>query len=437
MFHLQKLYILILLVFFQISLAQEQITWEVCLKKILKSSPEYNRAELDLKDTRVQKKMFFGNLLPGITLSVNSSRNQQGPREVYLGAESFSQPGSIFNYHSFSLNLSYPIFNWGNSRRKYSTLIHTERSKNAVLVSVKRKIAVDAFQKYSQLLESMEILELYQKEYKSLQRQKELIQNLVNNGLRPPIDLDQIEVELGNLKIKINDQLSFVTTSMNELSILMNEPPEKQFNPVPIPFSIDDSSFINSLNGNYVRSNPEYLQIQYQLGADRIKKSVLRWNLLPEIRISSYYQRGSTLFDDIYQKLDNNWNAAVTVSFSLPVYQNNQNRLKLEQQEIQIRKTEQELFEKRTAIVQDFNRLESQYESNLKKYKVYFTNVGLREKIYRYEEEKYQTGTGEYWDFLQALKSYLATKQSLIQTKYELLKTRFQLETIKGIWDEL
>jgi len=418
--------------------AQEVISWQDCIKRVLHNSPAIKQAQCDVREVQIEKNLSYGNYLPSLTFSASFSRNEQGPRQVWLGAASYKQPGDVYNYHYLSANLSYLLFDWGNSMRRYSYYTHSEQARKAALTATKRKVIIDTYKRYCQLLEARETLQLYEDEYENLKKQENIIANLVESGLRPEVDLNLIRVQCGNMDVKIETQKAMIHKYSSELAVLMGIEENQSFIPEPVSFSIErEMDTLSIEEDQLLLSSPEIAQLKYQREKEQKQLEIQKWDFLPDVYLNYAYHRSDQLLKEVYGHFKNNWYSYISLDFSFPLYRNNQNRLKYEQTVIHMQKLEESLREKRIAILNEVKKLIIDLEALNKNYIIYESNINYLKEIYNYESGKYQSGSGQFIDMFHALQSLISVKQTLINTKYGILRISFTLSTLRGEMDGL
>lgn len=432
---MRRLCLILILMLLPPLCAQEIISWQICIKRVLENHPDMEDAQLSIREIEVQKDLQYGKRLPSLSFSASSSRNEQGPRDVYLGAQPFRQPGSIFQYHSTSLSLSYLLFDWGNRSREKATLIKSKENNEAQLLARRRQLMIEAFTTYCELLKTNDLLDLYRQELESLKKRETLVKSLITTGLRPSVDGQRLQVQINNLNIQIATRESQAERYRHNLLIMMGAPKNYAFEPVPIVFQPSDSLNWRAATSNILTTHPAIVQLQTQLEINQIEHSIQKWGMLPNLYFNTSYHRGDKRLGEVYGNLPNNWYTGVSLNLSFPLFRNNQDRIQLRLKEVQGLRLGAQLRSQREAILQELSQFETKYNADMAAYRLYQSSLSALEIVYSYEQDRYQSGTGELEQMMEAFRSLLGMRQSVINASYGLLITQFTLESIDGKWD--
>lgn len=414
---------------------QDTLRWSQVALRVLSHTPAVQKARANLQSAETLKSLHFGAYLPSLSLGISSSRNEQGPRQVYLGAEPFEQSSQSYFYYSTGLNFSYNLFDWGNRYRKSQSLEEQSHSKKWALVQAKRKALKEAFFTYCDMLAAQESLQLTREEQLMLERQQKLVSRLAERGLQPSVDLRRVQVEQRNLQAEIIRKRSDLQSNRQALSSMMNAnlPETVLFSPLKVP--TDSILYGDKKVATIIENVPGIRKQQAMLNSAQTEAQIIRWGQFPRLNLVASYQRGNERFTEVYGSLSQNWNTVLSMQFSFSLFNRNTERIQQEKQAIQVKNASWDLKDQRRQLRLQFQKLLDDYNVQVRQYHLQQKNVGDYKVIYKYEQEAYQTGSSEYRDYLPALRTYLAARQNAIEIKYQLVKTHFRIELFTGRWD--
>ena len=414
---------------------QDTLRWTVVARQVLKNTPAVEKARAEKQSAAAMEKLHIGAYLPDLSLAFSSFRNEQGPREVFLGAQPFEQSGEAYSYHSAGLNFSYDLFDWGNRHRKSQSLDDQYHSKQWALVQAERDALQEAFSTYCDLLGAKESLQLVNEEQTMLQRQHTLVSRLAERGLQPSVDLRRVEVEQRDLQSEIYQQQGNLEGYRQTLASMMSGDIPKSIYFAPVSIPEDSIAFEKEKVAAIIGSHPDIRARMAALHSAQAEVRIIHWEQFPDLTLGATYQRGNTRFAEVYGSLPQNWNTVLSLQLSLPLFDHNNRRTEQERQRLQVQTVSADLRNRRRQLRLQFQKLLDDYNVQIHNYHLQQQNVADYRVIYQYEQQAYQAGSGEYRDYLAALRSYLTTRQTAVQTKYQLAKTHFQIELFLGRWD--
>jgi len=423
-----KLVVIILLTLPAVAWPQDTLSWSQVRERVLENSPALEQIRWDIRDVEMQQQMHFGAYLPSLNMSAGMSRYQQGPREVFLGGQPFIQTGTAYNSYSTGASLSYQLFDWGNRNRETRAYNQELNSREASLDNQKQQILTNAFTLYCQLLEARENMELLMQQFVDQSKQETLINRLVESGLRPSVDALQMQVQMRNMRRQVNNARSLLEQYNGELALLMGQSPASKFTPVSLNMDVADSITIRNKEEQIMPASfPTIQQLESQIAASRTREQIQRWNMMPSLGMNTSYSRGDRQAEQVFGNWEQNWNASVRFSISIPVFQQNNQRLQLQRQKIQTQRLQEQLQEEKRRISQELNRLHIQYNRQANDFRIYQSNQESLRKIYEFKRQQYESGTIDYQEMSSAFQSLISGEQSLITAKYDLLVTYFTL----------
>jgi outer membrane protein TolC len=431
-------YASILFIFFPgVLQGQQTLSWQQCVQRAVEYNAAVDIAQWDVRTAEVESQLQMGEFFPRFSLSTSTSRYLQGPREVFLGGEPFIQSGSAYNSYSMGANFSYLLFDWGNRLRERSALSHGIEAVESTVRDRKRQTMIEAFTLYCQVAEMEDLRTLYRQEYTSLQKQDTLISNLVDSGYRPAVDAARIQVQLGNFRSQVITHREQARNHRRELALFMGQPQDTSFVLQPLPETPEEAAGRRSLpqTETVLAAHPALQSIRTQIAVSETREQIRYWQMFPSVQFSSYYSRGDRQLEEVYGNWRRNWYTGLSLNLSLPLFQNSDRRLQLEQQKIRTKRLQAQLQQQRETLARELNQFRTQFVVAGEQFAIAQSNVEALQKIYTFEQSRYESGAGHYQEVLDALRSLLSGRQRVITAKYDLMRAQFTLEVLAGRWD--
>ena len=206
-----------------------------------KNDPTYLQATAEYRATLEQRPQAFSQLLPSISLSADTSSNDQD----ISNNSNFGGSGEIgFNSHGYSLSLSQPIFRYD----RYLTLQQSDTvilQAETQLSEAQQALIIRIAERYFDVLSSIDNLEFAQAEVKSLSRQLEQANQRFEVGLSAITDVTEAQAgyDLAAAReIQATNEIDNAREAMRELTgqyitnvaILANEIPLVKPDPATI-----------------------------------------------------------------------------------------------------------------------------------------------------------------------------------------------------------
>lgn len=217
---------------------------------------------------------------------------------------------------------------------------------------------------------------------------------IFKNGFAEKLDVDKVQVALNNLsteKIKIQNQLDAGNAG---LKFLMNMPQKELL--VLIDTISEDQLKENILDENYDykdRKEFQLLTVASKLNEYNLRRYKL--SRIPTIAAFASYQKNAqrTTFD-LFDKGDWFETSLIGLKLSVPIFDGNARRAKIQKAKYDIQKTNNSLEELQQNIDFDVSSARIKMKSALATIDNQKQNVALAEKVFNTTKKKYESGLG-------------------------------------------
>ncbi len=411
----------------------EPITLSQFITMVIQASPDVNQAKYKLSLIQAQRRQLKEELWPELTLSLNTFQLRQGPRDIYFGGETIPQPASVLTYHSASLGINQEISSYGKlSLQLKENTLHAEIERLEYLAKV-RKLIIKSIRIFFELAEKQAIRQLLLEELDDLKLQARLVNSLVTDGVRPPIDKIRLKTSLNDLRLRVKSTDEQIVQYRLEIAHLMDVNDFADELRLSLPFIEEDTMTTTGMIA--LEELPELRKIKLMIDAEKMKLSLLRRQSWPDMTLRVAYDRSSDIFKYLVADFNRNWSITYSVALSLPVLQHGKLKLERIRRKIAIQRTEERYKQVAKDLQKQIQTLKNKIRHKKNMYHLYAQSIEQWRKIYEYEREKYRRGLTLFSELSTARRNLLRSKQDMIHFKFDLMKSQAELEVIAGKWD--
>jgi len=253
--------------------------------------------------------------------------------------------------------------------------------------------------------------------------------NMYKAGLAEKTDVDQLSINLSQLKNTSNSVKRNITLSYSMLKFQLGIEPSVN---IVLNDSLDDimeksdfeSSILRELN---INENVDYQLVNGQVEIGKKQVSLQKWAYSPTlVGFYSYTEKIKTT------GLDMSPNHVAGLNLSVPIFSSGMRQSQLNQKKIEL-----DIAKRNKSMVQDQLYLQ---ESNLKvnlnnaleNYQTQKANVKVAKELYESFENKYKQGILSSLDLTQAHASYLNAENSYTTARLELLQAQLKIDILNA-----
>lgn len=423
----KKYHVIVILSFFCFNFfahAQTYLNFEKCLEIAFKNNLNIKNALISEEIAQYQLKGTYTKLLPNITGSVTNNyswgRGIDPSTNTYVNQE--------FKSYSGGLNSGLNLFS--GFQNIYSIKLAKQELENnkTIIQKIKNEITIQIATKYTNILYLKEIIKSNKEQIKSTQKQLELNQSKFELGYIPESDIFKIKSQLANEQLKLTNNENLLSLNELELKQLLNLTYNDDIILEPITDKVYSKLNINSndesIISNALKQNPEFTLSIINQRKSKINLAISRAPLYPTLNasfgINSAYSNNNTLFN-FNQQLNNNLAYGLSLSLSIPIFNQFQNRFKVKENKLNYQKSfiDSDIERNRLSkvviqAINDANASFSKYESSL-------SALEFSEKSYQADLLKLELGKISTNEFINTKNIFINNQAELIRSKYELV----------------
>jgi len=430
-----------------LSFAQEkQWTLQECVNHALENNISVKQAELDtdlaIENIRTAK----GNFLPGVNASASQNFNFGSFIDNNGGRVASDSRGN-----SFGINTGVSIFNGFQNTNTYKQSKLGLESSKLQLAILKDNISLNVVNSYLNVLFNKESLRIADDKIKVTEQQLTQIQKFVDAGVRAVADLSEIKAQLAT------DQQSYVNAQNSiDLALLslaqLLQVSHVGFDVHNIELDITSVALLyNNTEDIFNRASEDRPEIKSaQLGIDDAEYSVAiaKGAYMPTLSASasagtSYQHRQGKkdditftdindpfdLTDDVItvipngfgDQLDNNLGYNVSLNLSIPIFNRNQSKARVNSAKINVAKSTTRLIQAKQDLRSKIENAYADAKASLKQFESAQLSVAAQEEAFKNAKDRYDLGVMTSFEFEQVRSRFVTAQSSLVNAKYNFV----------------
>jgi len=298
----------------------------------------------------------------------------------------------------------------------------TEKQVEKTSLDVRQQVS----NTYYLILVSEASLEILNRNLANLEETLRHTANMYETGMVEKADVDQIRMNVSQLKNTLESTRRSVQLSYNMLRIQLGLERQK-----PIVLEDDLDYLLEKTQNNLVEEpmkpevNLSWQLMDYQEKMQREMVDLERWSYAPTLSgFYSYTEKIMTTDFDLSPK-----NAA-GLTLSVPIYSGGYRKAKLDQARVELDKARRDKSLLEDQLNLQENQLKYELRSALENYLTQKENVEVATSVYNSYYNKYKQGMTSSLDLTQANNNYLQAENNYISSVLKLLQARLALQKL-------
>lgn len=284
-----------------------------------------------------------------------------------------------------------------------------------------------------------EQLNTIQNNYQIVEKTKNTIKGLLDNGLAKQIDYDRINVQLINISTSRQQLINNVQLQENALKFYMGMPISQSIELNKEEFVPDNLFLENEINTDN-RTEMKLLKKQEELL--QLQKEAYKAAYYPTVGLSANYNYqglgekfpiGANKSQGVY------WSdySMISLAISIPIFNGLATKAKVNQANIELRSLQEDIKDTKLSLDLEYQNAKYQIENNLIAIKNQTENVSLAQKVVDNTQNNYLQGLATLTDLLESQNTLVDAKNNysnaILQLKLaevQLLKSKGELNTL-------
>ena len=404
--------------------AQTNLTFEECLNLAFKNNLNIRNAVLSEEIAKYQRKGAITKLLPTISGSV--SNNYSWGRGIDPSTNTFIN--QEFKSYSGGLNSGINLFSGFQNINSIKLAKQELETNKTTIQKIKNEIVIEIATKYTNIIYLKEIIKSNEEQIKSTQKQLKLNQSKFELGYIPESDIFKIKSQLANEQLTLTNNINQLSINELDLKQLINIPFSVEITLKPIEENLfsklnidkNDESTINTA----LEQNPAYQLTLINQKKSKINLALSRAALYPTLNaifgVNSAYSNNNTSFN-FNQQFNNNLAYNFSLSFSLPIFNQFQNRFKIKENKLNYQKSLNDTDIEKNRLSKVFIQAINDANASFSKYESSLSALEFSRKSYEADLLKLELGKISTNEFLNTKNNFINDQAELIRSKYELM----------------
>lgn len=394
---------------------------------LLKKQTTQRSSEVDVTESKAAR-------LPSLSASISQNLMyrpfQESAGNFVNGGITTSGADKATQSGNYGINAQWVVWNGGKTKMNITNADYnvklaaydTEESAN----TIKEQIA----QYYVQILYMTEALAVN----KTLLRQDSTIcargEEMVKNGKMSQADLAQLQSQVSQGYYDMINTQTQIDEVKLQLRQLIELPPGETFDVVST-MSIDKLQLqaIPSKESIYaaaLSARPEIKRTELAIEQSKLNTKIARSGYYPTLSVvgslGDSHLTGSN--SGYFKQMKNNFNAAVGLTLSIPIFDNRQTKSAIERAKIAEATASLDLQDAQKALYQTIETYWLNAHNSREKYVAARANVSSLETSYRLMSEQFNVGLKNIAELLTSRANLLTARQTLLQDKYTAMLNR-------------
>lgn len=415
----------------------EAWTLEDCVSYALSKNVDVRKSQNSTKSSELNVEQFKANQLPSLTGS--ASTNYSWAKEALTESDNFGDRERS-NTTSFGLNSGVTVFNGFKLRNQIKQSKLELLSSEYYSETIQESLELNILDAYLQILYAQEELNNAQEQITSTKEELALAEERLNVGIISQSDYLQIKSELASEKLTLANAKSTLSIAKLDLMQLMDYPVNQNFE-IELPdvasmLNEEKNPIANDIYAEAIKFKPQIKNASLTLESVKLDEEIAKAGLMPTLSFSAGLSSGWNDNISGYTKsnqLKNQFTPSVGLSLSVPIFQNKEARINIQQAQLSISdaeldqiNTQNELRKNIEQACLDVMTAQSRYGASQEQY-------DSSKESYEVATEKYKEGLLNSVDFLSVKTDMITSESAFTQARYNLVFSNKILDFYKGI----
>ncbi|HLS96092.1 MAG TPA: TolC family protein [Sphingobacterium sp.] len=424
--------------------AQETLTLQQAIKYALENKVEAQKARLDVTNSQYQVDEVRSGALPQVSGSGTLTYNPMLQKSALPG-DLIGQPGTTVMVafgqkwqSNATLTVNQQIFNqalFTGLKAASTTREFYQINKDLTDEQLIEKVANAYYQVFQSRLQEKTI----ETNLNNTEKNRQVIQGLVEAGLAKRIDLDRTTVQVNNLKTQLQQARNTLEIQENALKFAIGMDITNEIVLPEETFAIDASVLETQSSNLNNRTEVRLLEKQAEL-LELDKKATIA-DYYPTLSFTGnlgYLGMGQS-FPIFSKDVGVNWSgfSGLGLNLSIPIFNGGRTRAQVNQKNVEILRAKADLEDTKLALSMANENARTQIKNSLLTISSSQANVQLAKEVLENTQNNYRNGLATLTELLDAENSYADAQTnyntSLLNYKIaevQLIKAKGELKTL-------
>lgn len=438
--------------------AQQNLTLDEAIKIGIENSSELKQAKLDIKKAEATVSEVFGNALPSLDFTASFSHTLKGQQVA------FPDLSAIFTNAAYQVLFNENLIPFDNSKLvpAGTSLLSMQQKNNfqtqfqltqilfnsAVFTGIgvskdyleiskaqynakRADIVMNIKNAFYGVLFTREMLDIVNLSFQNAQENLNNVMALAQEGLVAEFTTLEARVRVENIKPQIRQMENTVTTATDGLKILLGMSPTSNIN-VTGTINYQDEN-LPETETLIRRANDNNLNIKILEQVTQVNKAAVR------VSESDYYPTLAGFANYGYNGMSNTFSdfqsfptSMVGISFSMNLFRGLQTKYKVQQSQIDVIKTEEQIQQLKDAITMQVRTNANELVRIKEEIVEQTKNVELAERAQQLAGIRFREGTGSQLEIINSDLALSIARTNRLESIYNYIVSKARLDNLLG-----
>ncbi len=426
----------------------ETATWSLkdCIEYAVKNNIQLQQSRIAQKESEVDLKTAKAALFPNLSFSSNQgitnrpySESQTNIVNDGSGNYTTSSTSSKTSYNgSYGLNASWTVWNGG---KKLKTIKQQKLNNEISGLNIdegENNLQEDITKLYVQILYTNEAIEVNKKALELSEAQCNRAKEMLAVGSVAKSDVAQLEAQVANDKYTIvNAQATLQDYKLQLKQLLELDGSQEMQLATP---AISDDKVLEPLPSQTdvyeaaLAQRPEIQSGKLSVESADLNVRIAKAGYMPSVNLSAGIgsSNGSGRGMGFGQQLKNNWNNSLSLSLSVPIFDNRQNKSNIQKAKLQQESSLLDLANEKKELYSNVEKLWLDAHSAQQKFSAACSKVTSCQTSYDLVSEQFNLGLKNTIELLTEKNNLLSAQQDKLQSKYTAILNAELLNFYQG-----
>ncbi len=380
-------------------------------------------------------------LLPGISASTNQNLSYRPFNQQFInltnGTMTTSKSETSYN-GNYGINANWTVWNGGKNINNLKQKRYTRKMADLKTQETANSIQEQITLLYVQILYENEAVKVDSEIVKASILQRDRAKERVKLGDLAKVDLAQLEAQVTQDQYSLVSALSQLEKYKLQLKQLLELQGTEDFDiEVPLVSDVSVMSVIPSKNDVYATAltlRPEIISGKMNIEASNLDVMIARSGYYPTISMNAGLNSSaaSGIHTAFLTQAKNNWNNAISLSISMPIFDNRQTKTAVQKARLNVENSQLKLQDTQKQLYSNIENYWLEATTAQQQYVAAKANVESMQQSYDLVSEQFRLRMKNIVELTTGKNNLLQAEQNLLQCKYTALYNLSMLRFYQG-----
>ncbi len=430
---MNKLLITLIIFVLSISLGNAQKKWSLqeCVDYALENNISLKRANLNTNSTKEDVTIAKARLLPNVSASVSQN----------FGVTSKYERVNPSN--NFGISATYNLYSGGRNKMLIEQVNNNIALNDLNVETLQANISLQIANNYLNALFNKENIKLAKEQITITTIQLNRMKELINAGVKPRVDLLDIQANLASNKEQLTTSENALDLSLLNLAQLI-QVPSLNFDIKEVIINLDKAILLYSNSDGVFQkamtNRPEIKRAELDIKQAELGIKIAKTDLKPSVNLNyglntSYAYRfsGDGAFNNITNQYNDNHGHSLGITARYIIFDGKARKASINKAKINKEIIEQGLVDEKLKLREIIERAYLDAKASLKQYESSLSSLKAQEASFNIAEERYKLGAMNSFDFDLVKSRLFNSKITVINAKYNFVFKSKVLDFYNGI----